>query len=214
MANAPYSNKTNVKGKVSRYTTLCIIGLMLMSSRLNAQVITKDQTFELDAVELVEGNEVTGNPELQLDHLSVVPEDPNATSGVKFVYENGTEMIHGGPSGCVFHGEKGSIHIDRGRLTSDPPELVKTPLAENEFHINKSPGHHRNWLDCIKTREKPIADVEKGARTVTIIHLGNQAYWNQKTLDWDPTQWKFKDAADNKYLDVERRAPWKLPELD
>jgi len=144
----------------------------------------------------------------------VPPDDPKAETGVKFIYANGIEMIHGGPSGCVFHGERGTLHIDRGRLTSDPEEIVKTPLSEDEYHIEKSPGHHRNWLDCIKTREKPNADVEKGARTVTIIHLGNQAYWNQKTLEWDPKKWSFKDNGDQKLMDVERRDPWKLPELD
>ena len=143
----------------------------------------------------------------------IPPEDPNATTGVKFIYSNGIEMIHGGPSGCVFHGEKGTLHIDRGKLTSDPEEIVKTPLAESEVHLPKSPGHHRNWLDCIKSREMPIAEVEKGARTVTIIHLGNLAYWNHKTLKWNPQEWKFEDSADNKLLDRDRRDPWQLPEV-
>ncbi len=143
----------------------------------------------------------------------IPPEDPQATTGVKFVYANGIEMIHGGPSGCVFHGEKGTLHIDRGHLTSDPEEIVKTPLAENEVHLPKSPGHHRNWLDCIKSREMPVAEVEKGARTVTIIHLGNLAYWNHKTLKWNPQEWKFEDPADNQWLDRERRDPWQLPEV-
>jgi predicted dehydrogenase len=143
----------------------------------------------------------------------IPPEDPQATEGVKYIYANGIEMIHGGPSGCVFHGEKGTLHIDRGRLTSDPEEIVKTPLAENEVHLTKSPGHHRNWLDCIKSRELPLADVEKGARTVTIIHLGNLAYAKHKTLKWDPQEWKFEDPADNQWLDRERRDPWQLPDV-
>lgn len=143
----------------------------------------------------------------------IPPEDPNATSGVKFVYANGIQMIHGGPSGCVFHGENGTLHIDRGRLTSDPEEIVKTPLAETEVHLPKSPGHHRDWLDCIKSRKMPIAEVEKGARTATIIHLGNLAYWNHTTLKWNPQEWKFEDPADNKWLDRERRDPWQLPDV-
>ena len=143
----------------------------------------------------------------------IPPEDPEAISGVKFVYANGIEMIHGGPSGCVFHGEKGKLHIDRGRLTSDPEEIVKTPLRDDEVHLPKSPGHHRNWLDCIKSRQRPIADVEKGARTVTIIHLGNLAYQHHKSLKWDPQKWTFEDAGDNQWLDRERRDPWQLPKV-
>lgn len=143
----------------------------------------------------------------------IPPEDPEATSGVRFIYESGIEMVHGGPSGCVFHGENGTLHIDRGKLTSDPKEIVETPLGEDDVHLAKSPGHHRNWLDCIKTREAPVAEVEKGARTVTIIHLGNQAYWNHKRLKWDPQRWEFQDADDNRLRDRERRDPWKLPEV-
>jgi len=59
----------------------------------------------------------------------------------------------------------------------------------------------------------PVAEVEKGARTVTIIHLGNLAYWNRKTLKWNPQEWQFEDPANNKLLDRERRDPWQLPEV-
>ena len=143
----------------------------------------------------------------------IPPDDPQATSGVRFIYASGVEMIHGGPSGCTFHGERGTLHIDRGQLTSDPEDIVKTPLGEDDVHLPKSPGHHRNWLDCIKSREAPVAEGEKGARTASIIHLGNLAYWNQKSLKWNPQQWEFTDPADNHLLDRQRRDPWQLPEL-
>ncbi len=143
----------------------------------------------------------------------IPPDDPKATRGVRFLYDNGVEMVHGGPSGCTFHGENGTLHIDRGRLSSEPEEIVKTPLGKDDVHLPKSPGHHRNWIDCIKSREAPVAEVEKGARTVSIIHLGNLAYWNQKKLRWDPQQWKFADAADNQLLDRQRRDPWQLPKV-
>ncbi len=143
----------------------------------------------------------------------IAPDDPEATQGVRFVYDNGIEMIHGGPSGCFFHGDRGTLHIDRGRLVSDPAEIAEAPLSADEVHLPKSPGHHRDWLDCIKSRERPIADVEKGARTVTIIHLGNLAYWNHRSFGWNPDTWEFSDKADNQLLDRERRDPWQLPKL-
>ena len=141
----------------------------------------------------------------------IAPKDPNAKKGVKYLYENGIEMIHGGPSGCVFHGENGTLRIDRGVLKSDPVELVETPLGDNEQRLPVSPGHHRDWLDCIKSRNPPVAEVEKGARTATIIHLGNLAYWHKRSFKWDPKNWSFVDKADNQYLDRQRRDPWQLP---
>ena len=143
----------------------------------------------------------------------IPPDDPGATSGVKYRYANGVEMTHGGPDGCEFHGTNGKLYIARGRLTSDPESIVKEPLGEGDVHLFRSPGHHRNWLDCIKTRERPVADVEIGARTVTIVHLGNLAYWNDRAFQWDPKNWTFGDPADSKLQDRERRDPWSLPEV-
>jgi predicted dehydrogenase len=144
----------------------------------------------------------------------IPPADPKATKGVKYVYSNGVEMTHGGPDGCFFTGTKGTLHITRGTLRSDPEAIVKEPLGKDEVHLPESPGHHRNWIDCIRSRKRPVADVEIGARSVTVCHLGNIAYWTGKKLRWDPKGWKFEgDEEANKWLDRERRDPWKLPAL-
>ncbi len=143
----------------------------------------------------------------------VPPADRNATRGVKYVYANGVEMEHGGPGGCTFYGENGTLRIDRGHLKSDPAEIVEEPLGKDDVHLFKSPGHHRNWLDCIRSRELTVADVEYGARTVAVVHLGNLAYAQDRTLTWDPETWRFGDESDNKLLDRERRDPRQLPAI-
>ena len=154
---------------------------------------------------------------LQWDHSGpsqiVPPEDADATTGVRFIFPGGIEVIHGGRSGCEFHGENGWLYINRGVLESEPASIVAEPLGEDDVKLYHSPGHHRNWLDCIRSRETPVADVEYGARTVTIVHLGNLAYWHRRTFEWDPKNWVFGDAADNTLLDRERRDPWQLPEV-
>jgi predicted dehydrogenase len=149
------------------------------------------------------------------DPVEIIPPmDPHAEHGVIYRYANGVVMVHGGPSGCTFTGTEGTLRIDRGHLSSDPAEIVKKPLGEKEVHLEKSPGHHRNWLDCIKSRQRPVADVEIGARSVAITILGNLAYWNRRVLRWDPVKWEFVgDAEANTWLDRERRDPWKLPEV-
>ena len=48
-------------------------------------------------------------------------------------------------------------------------------------------GHHRNWLDCIHSRNRPLADVEIGVRSVAITILGNLAYWNGRSTRAAPT---------------------------
>jgi predicted dehydrogenase len=140
------------------------------------------------------------------------PIDPKAHHGVVYRYADGVVMVHGGPSGCTFTGTEGTLRIDRDHLSSDPAAIVKDPLGKDEVHLEKSPGHHRNWLDCIRSRKRPLADVEIGARSVAIVILGNLAYWNHRHLRWDPEKWDFVDDVEaRKWLDRERRDPWQLP---
>jgi hypothetical protein len=123
-------------------------------------------------------------------------------------------MVHGGQSGCTFTGTMGTLRIDRDHLSSDPVSIVKKPTGPKEVHLPKSTGHHRNWIDCIRSRKRPLADVEIGARSVAICILGNLAYWNNRRLRWNPAQWEFVDDAQaNHWLDRERRDPWKLPTI-
>jgi predicted dehydrogenase len=147
--------------------------------------------------------------------VSVRPlDDPKAQNGVEYRYANGVVMVHGGPSGCTFIGSRGVLRIDRGLLRSVPEDIVKEPLGENEVHLPVSPGHHRDWLDCIRSRKRPVADVEVGARSVAIPILGNLAYWHHRPLSWDPVAWRFVDDAEaNAWLDRERRPGWVLPDL-
>lgn len=146
--------------------------------------------------------------------IKVIPtREPKNEYGVKLLYANGIEMEHvREPGGCVFFGEKGKLHIDRGKLTSDPESIAKEPLGKDEVHLYESPGHHRDWINCIKSRKRPICDVEIGARSAAICHLVNLAYWYRRELKWDPAKWQFVgDAEANTWLDRARRDPWQLP---
>lgn len=144
----------------------------------------------------------------------IPPDDPKAGTGLKYIYANGVEVVHGPGGGVQFIGSDGEITVNRGKLESKPGEIIKTRLGEKDVHLYQSPGHQRDWLNCIRTRKRPIADVEIGARSVTVCHLGNLAYWNHTKLQWDPKEWQFvnnKEAM--QWLDRERRDPWQLPKL-
>jgi predicted dehydrogenase len=148
----------------------------------------------------------------------IPPDDPKAERGVKYVYANGVVMIHGSDPqsgrkiGVTFVGSEGKIFVDRGQKASEPKEIIDQPLGDKDVHLYKSQGHQRDWLNCVRARKRPICDVEIGARSVTVCHLGNLAYWNHRKLAWDPKEWRFvKDEEANKWLDRERRDPWQLP---
>jgi len=134
---------------------------------------------------------------------------------VFYRYANGVvlKLDNGNAGGGIFEGEKGKIEIFRGRVTSNPPELVKEPIRDDEIHLYKSDNHIRNWLDCIRSRERPVADVEIGHRSSTVCHLGNIARWLGRKLQWDPEKEVFVgDDEANTYVDRPRRKPYELPE--
>jgi predicted dehydrogenase len=122
------------------------------------------------------------------------------------------ELGDAGPGGAIFHGEKGVVTIDRAVFKSDPPELAEEALIQPK-PADFDPHHLRNWLRCIKTRQKPIADVETGHRSATVCHLGNIARWAGRRLQWDPEKEVFtNDREANQHLDRERRKGYEVPQ--
>jgi hypothetical protein len=73
--------------------------------------------------------------------------------------------------------------------------------------------HVRNFLDCIKIREKPNAPVEIGAHIARIAHLGNIAYRTGGKIYWDAASNKIiNDEVAGKLIIPAYREPWKLPD--
>jgi hypothetical protein len=132
---------------------------------------------------------------------------------VFFRYPGGTvmELGDGPPGGAIFFGEKGKVTIDRAVFRSDPPELAEEAL-EQQRPPGFSENHLRNWLTCIRTRQRPIADVEIGHRSATVCHLGNIARYAGGRLAWDPAKEVFVGRPDAEaYLDRPRRKGYELP---
>jgi hypothetical protein len=115
------------------------------------------------------------------------------------------------PSGTTFIGTSGRIHVNRGVLTGDPEDVLTKTLAENDVRLYVSRSHHGNFLDCIRSRELPICDVEIGHRSATVCHLSNLALDLKRKLRWDPKAERFVDdaEADSKLMKT-YRSPWTL----
>ncbi|MEO2046888.1 MAG: hypothetical protein ABGX16_09980 [Pirellulales bacterium] len=124
------------------------------------------------------------------------------------------QLANGPGGGALFIGERGKISIDHGKFTVDPLERTDVLKPQAEIQGEPTKMHLQNWIDCIKTRERPVADVKIGHRSATVGHLGIIACWVGLPLKWDPVREEFVDDA-NIYalLQREHRSPYELPKL-
>ena len=113
-------------------------------------------------------------------------------------------------NGILVEGTKGRFHVGRGRAKGAPVEALKeNPLPEDAIAkvYGKEPtSHMQNFMDCVKSREKPISDVWTHHRAMTTCHLANISIRLDKTLEWDPkTEMITNDSALNEWQGREQR---------
>lgn len=84
------------------------------------------------------------------------------------------------------------------------PESDQTGDAMKDYR-----RHARNFLDCVKSRKQPIADLESGHQVVTVCHLANISLKTGRKLKWDPQLEQIVgDKEANEILVRPYRAPW------
>lgn len=160
------------------------------------------------------------------------PGEPDAQKGAKLKYASGVEVDHVAENGVTFHGDKGYIFVNRGlfilnvdgkdvasvRKKEQHAELAgaldlveKQYLAEPKIKLETTTGHKDNFLECVRSRKRPIADVEIGARSVTTCHLVNLAYRYGQKIQWDPAKLDFAGGTGKpEWLTREYRGNWKV----
>lgn len=108
-----------------------------------------------------------------------------------------------------FEGAEGWVAIKNAGIDGQPASLLQSTIGPNEIHLKESPGHIRNFLDCIKTGQDPVAPIELGHRSATMCHLGNIAMKLKTKLHWDPQAERFtNNEAANRLLSFPKRSGW------
>ncbi len=114
-------------------------------------------------------------------------------------------------NGVLFTGEDGWIFVNRGKILASDQKLIDEPLGEDAERLYESNNHMRDFIDCMRSRQRPICDVEVGHRSVSVCHLENIALNVRRELTWDPEKEQFVDDDDaNRLLKREMRKPWTL----
>jgi len=144
--------------------------------------------------------------------VEIHPPDGKEFRTLTYKYANGVVMHHGGKGrGIYFSGTNGDVEVDRGYFKSYPDAIGQQPIGPTDINLYNSNNHMGDWMQCIRTRRRPICDVEIGCRSVTVCHLGNIAYWTGRSLKWDPVKEEILgDPEAARWLDRPMRAPWRL----
>ena len=101
--------------------------------------------------------------------------------------------------------------VTRGAIESDPPALLREVIGPDEIQLYRSPEHHRNWLDCIKTGTPTVTPAAVGHRSQTICCLSDIAIRLGRRLRWDAKAERvLNDDTANRLLTRALRQPWTL----
>jgi predicted dehydrogenase len=135
---------------------------------------------------------------------------------VTYTYADGRSAVCANRGrGVKFVGSEGWVHVDRGYLRAEPACLLDEVMRPGDVHLFRSPGHKQNWIDCMRTRERPICDVAIGAQSVILCHLNNIALRLGRKLEWDPERNRFiNDEEADRWIAKPYRAPWSLEVAD
>jgi predicted dehydrogenase len=111
--------------------------------------------------------------------------------------------------GCRFEGDRGWVHVDRGRLFAEPASLLETVLRPGEERLYDSRNHQANFLECMRTRRDPAAPVEACHAATTLTLVADIATRTGRKMTWDWTAERFAgDDAASRLLSRSLRNPW------
>ena len=114
-------------------------------------------------------------------------------------------------NGVLFVGTKGKVAVWRYDLKTWPENLKRQRIGPNEIHLHEAENHHTDFLNAVRDRSRPGADIAVAARSITVPHLGNIAYELGRPIQWDPVHERFINDPEADRLFARRmRAPWHL----
>jgi predicted dehydrogenase len=131
-------------------------------------------------------------------------------------YEGGLVMVIEGDEtkirrGTKWIGDRGWLWVDRNGIDAGPKSLLSEKIRPSEVKLPDSPGHHRQFLECVKSRGVTLTPPAVALRSATPGYLGLISILVNRPVKWDPAKEQIvgdSDAA--RWLSRPLRAPWRL----
>lgn len=135
---------------------------------------------------------------------------------IDYAYADGVQVVCASdlPLGMRFVGEDGWLHAEKpgaGAVVASDPAVLRAPLPADGIRLYESPGHHANFIDCVRERRETAAPPEVGHRSASVCHVGMIAARLGRELRWDPEREVFPDdPAASRLLQRPFRAPYAI----
>ena len=171
----------------------------------------------LDIAQWGHGTDDTGP--VEVEGTATFPDDGLADCAVSWkvqhTYADGVKMIYTdnkqNKQGVVFQGTEGWVYVKRGHIDAEPKSLLDSQIGPNEIHLPKSSGQQRQFLDCIKSREQTVSNIDVAVRSDTLSHLTDICTRLGRKVRWDPDKEEVVgDAEASRMLTRAMREPWRL----
>ena len=134
------------------------------------------------------------------------------TSGNRTLPREGYFEIRGTQGSLYCWDKQYEVVPERGGQFQDrEPRMEPITVPRPEGDGDHTAQHARNFLDCIRSREKPACDVEEGHRSTVMALLAKISWLTRSRLEWDPEAERITNHEEaNSMLHYEYREPWKL----
>jgi len=135
---------------------------------------------------------------------------------VRAKYPEGVEMLivnedEKNPRGVKFIGEEGWLWVDRGGMEASPKSLLAARIPPNGVRLEISPGHYRQFLECVRTRRRTLSPPDVALRSATPGYLGLISILVGRKIRWDPVKQEILgDPEAARLLARPLRGPWHL----
>lgn len=186
-------------------------------------MVTDWGAHHLDIVQWALGKDESG------PNAAKKPSQEGAEEGATLVYDD-IPILHQSGNGVHLIGSEGEIKVNRGRfelmlgknvvatnftggkLNEQLDQVESAYLKEAKISLYRSPGHVKDFLDCIESRKKPITHAGIGCRSINAAHLMNLAYYHHTDLVWEPVSNTFAKGSDHpaEWLGRTYREGWKI----
>ncbi len=115
--------------------------------------------------------------------------------------------------GIYFHGLNGTMYCNYGMHKIVPEGNRMDGMETPEPSIPPSPGHEREWLDSIKSREEPSCSAFYHVKVDVPLVLANLSYRLGRSIRFDSAAERIVgDDEAARLAKPDYRAPWKFPE--